>query len=136
MYREMRIEEGERGREEEEEGKGQGKGESATWVDAGAVAWFVVRTRMKPLWRFSELLSLTISGQLAVNVSFGSDTGSMQCAQFFNATPQVTLKIIHQPSRTSVCQSHLCQTEQRHQELCPKSNRRLLLHFSAYNFCL
>lgn len=63
-------EEGERGREEE----GKGEGEGATRVEAGAVAWLVVHTRMKPLRRFSELLSLTISGQLAVNVPFGSDT--------------------------------------------------------------
>lgn len=59
-------------REVEREGeKGRGRGREGRSREVGQLK---AHARVKPLRRFSKLLHLTISGQLAVNIPSSSDT--------------------------------------------------------------
>lgn len=59
---------------ESAEGGGGGRGrELLLWQKQGDVGLCAIQAQVNPLHRFSELLSLTISGQLIANIPSSSD---------------------------------------------------------------
>lgn len=55
-------------------GGGRGRGrELLLWQKQGDVGLCAIQAQVNPLHRFSELLSLTISGQLIANIPSSSD---------------------------------------------------------------